>query len=285
MKLTPLDIRHREFRKALRGYAEEEVDVFLDDVADEFERVFQDNMELQDRIQILEDQVGGYEGLKDTLSKTLVSAQQQADGTRANAHKEAELILRDAGLKARDIVGEAYSEKQKVQQNLTQLRQIEEDFRFKFRSLLEAHLNLLVESPPAAAPPALADSSAAPARVGTATKAPEAAAPSTAPTETEADAMFPFEPPAEPDSLHTPAVAVPMETHVPAADSAAVAGEPDLSGYLERLPADGAAPETIDGDEASDDTKGSSVRRFLFGKRDVSEPEESGGRQDRDFEW
>lgn len=263
MKLTPLDIRHREFRKGLRGYAEEEVDVFLDDVADEFERVFQDNMELRDRIELLEDQVAGYEGLKETLSKTLVSAQQQADETRANAHKEGELILREAELKARDIVGEVYSEKQKVQQNLIQLRQIEEDFRFKFRSLLEAHLNLLTEAPPAEELPGLVATPAAPEIV-------DAAAPSTA----HAVVATPAE----------PTIAATAEPSAGDA-SAAAAGEPDLSGYLDRLPADNAAPETIDSDEPADETKGSSVRRFLFGKRDASESEESGERQDRDFEW
>ncbi|MCJ7797341.1 MAG: DivIVA domain-containing protein, partial [Thermoleophilia bacterium] len=145
MKLTPLDIRHQEFRRAMRGYSEEQVDVFLDEVADEFERLFQDNIELRERIQLLDEQVTGYENLKETLNNTLVSAQQLADSTRANANKEGELILRDAELKARGIVGEANSEKQRVQQSLIQLRQVEEDFRFKFRSLLEAHINLLAE--------------------------------------------------------------------------------------------------------------------------------------------
>ena len=36
MKLTPLDIRHKEFKRAMRGYADVEVDEFLDEVADEF---------------------------------------------------------------------------------------------------------------------------------------------------------------------------------------------------------------------------------------------------------
>lgn len=145
MKLTPLDIRHKEFRRAVRGYSDEEVDVFLDEIADEFERVFQDNIELRERQRQLEEQVAQYEGIKETLNKTLVSAQQQADETRTNAHKEADLVLRDAELKGRGIMNEAYTEKQKVQQSLIQLRQAEEDFRFKFRSLLEAHLNLLAE--------------------------------------------------------------------------------------------------------------------------------------------
>ena len=143
MKLTPLDIRHKEFRRSLRGYSDEEVDVFLDEVADEFERLFQENIDLKERNQRLDEQVAQYVLLKETLQKTLVSAQQQSDEMRANARKEAELILRDADLKSRDIVNESYSEKQRVQQALIQLKQVEEDFRFKFRSLLEQHLNTL----------------------------------------------------------------------------------------------------------------------------------------------
>jgi cell division initiation protein len=143
MKLTPLDIRHKEFRRGLRGYSDEEVDVFLDEVADEFERFFQENIDLKEQNQRLDEQVAQYISLKETLQKTLISAQQQSDEMRANARKEAELILRDADLKSRDIVNESYSEKQRVQQALIQLKQVEEDFRFKFRSLLEQHLNTL----------------------------------------------------------------------------------------------------------------------------------------------
>ena len=44
MKLTALDIHHKEFRHSLRGYSEEEVDGFLDQVADEFDRLFKENI-------------------------------------------------------------------------------------------------------------------------------------------------------------------------------------------------------------------------------------------------
>jgi cell division initiation protein len=145
MKLTPLDIRHREFRRAMRGYADEEVDVFLDEVADEFERLYRENIEAGERIERLEEQVAQFDQLKDTLQKTLVTAQQQSDEMRANARKEAELILRDAEIKGRDIVVDSFVEKQRIQQALLQLRRIEEDFQVKFRSLLEAHLRLLAE--------------------------------------------------------------------------------------------------------------------------------------------
>ena len=44
MKLTPLDIRHKEFKRGMRGYVDSEVDEFLDDIADEFERLFRENI-------------------------------------------------------------------------------------------------------------------------------------------------------------------------------------------------------------------------------------------------
>jgi cell division initiation protein len=147
VKVTPLDIRRKEFKRSVRGYSDEEVDLFLDEVADEFERLFQENAALQEKVQRLEEQAGGNNQLRDALEKTLVSAQLHADETRANARKESELILRDAELKARAIVADSYAETQRVQQALIQLKRLEEDFRFKFRSLLEGHLKLLDEAP------------------------------------------------------------------------------------------------------------------------------------------
>ena len=147
MKVTPLDIRRKEFKRSVRGYSDEEVDLFLDEVADDVERLSQENVELRDRVRWLEEQLAGHAQLRDALEKTLVTAQFQADETRANARKESESILRDAELKARGIVSESYTEIQRVQQALVQLKLLEEDFRFKFRSLLEGHLKLLDEAP------------------------------------------------------------------------------------------------------------------------------------------
>jgi cell division initiation protein len=159
VKVTPLDIRRKEFKRSMRGYADEEVDIFLDEVADEFERLFQENIELQDRVARLEEQIAGHAQIKDALEKTLISAQLQSDEMKVNARKEGELILQEAELKARQIVSDSYSETQRVQQALIQLKRLEEDFRFKFRSLLEGHLQLLSDAPiaaPAAASPVLA---------------------------------------------------------------------------------------------------------------------------------
>ncbi len=147
VKITPLDIRRKEFKRSMRGYSDEEVDIFLDEVADEFERLFQENIELQDRSQRLEDQIATYTQVREALEKTLISAQLQADEIKANANRESELVLKDAQLKARGIVNDSYTESQQVQKTLVGLKRLEEEFRFKFRSLLEGYLNLLGEAP------------------------------------------------------------------------------------------------------------------------------------------
>ncbi len=167
MKVTPLDIRRKEFKRSMRGYADEEVDVFLDEVADEFERLFQENAEMHDRLERQEEQLEANAQIRTALEKTLVSAQLQADQMTANARKESELVMRDAELQARKIVSESYGETQKVQQALVQLKHLEEDFRFKFQSLLEAHLKLLNEATPLAVREAPAVEAAATVAVST----------------------------------------------------------------------------------------------------------------------
>ncbi|HZJ02682.1 MAG TPA: DivIVA domain-containing protein [Thermoleophilia bacterium] len=300
MKLTPLDIRHKEFRRAVRGYSDEDVDVFLDEVADEFERVFQQNIELQDRLERLEQQVQQYESLRETLQNTLVSAQQQADETKANAHKEAELILKDAELKGRDLVNQSYTDKQRVQQALIQLRQIEEDFRFKFRSLLEAHLSLLTEdeasgergefqrlvtqvdrdlgeggvsaqakrqAPPAgereATPSFLREGEFGELDSDTASPAPAAPTGSNPPSEEEDEAVLPL-PEAGPEDSAEPE---PLEPFDP------------------EKTAEGPADE--ESGENGTDHRESGVRRFLFGKKEEDEePEDFFAREEsREFEW
>lgn len=150
MKLTPLDIRHKEFRRGMRGYADEEVDEFLDEVADEYERLFKENIDLNERLEALEGKVTQYRRIEETLQKTLVSAQQSAEELKTNATKEAQLILRDAELKARQMVSDLYSDRQKLEKSLASLRGVEQDVRFKMRTMLETFLKQLEETPFAA---------------------------------------------------------------------------------------------------------------------------------------
>jgi cell division initiation protein len=115
MKLTPLDIHHKEFGRSLRGYNEAEVDAFLDQVADELERLFKENIDLSERNEAGEEKVKGYQDMERTLHNTMVSAQKSAEDIVAKARQEADLTIKDSEVKAKEIIHNALQQKQKTQ--------------------------------------------------------------------------------------------------------------------------------------------------------------------------
>ncbi len=158
MKLTPLDIHHKEFRNALRGYSPEEVDDFLDEVADDFERLFKENIDLSERLKAADVRLKEYATLEHTLQNTLVSAQTSAEDIKSRAAADSDRLLREAEAKAAEIVSSALEQKQHSQAEYARLQKAEQEFRASFRRMLERYLKDVadaVETPaPAPAPAA-----------------------------------------------------------------------------------------------------------------------------------
>jgi cell division initiation protein len=145
MKLTALDIHHKEFGHAFKGYNEEQVDQFLDAVADEFERLFKENIDLHEKIEAADERVRSYQQLEATLNATLVQAQRSSEEIVNKASTEADAVLRDAELKAKEIIHNALQRKQAVANELIRIKHAEEDFRLRYRALLEDKLHSVNE--------------------------------------------------------------------------------------------------------------------------------------------
>lgn len=145
MKLTPLDIHHKEFGRSLRGYNEEQVDQFLDEVADEFERLFKENIDLSERLEAANQRVAGYQSMEATLNNTLVSAQRSAEEIVAKAGVEANTMLRDAELKSKEIIHNALQKRQVVANELVRIKQAEEEYRMRYKALLDAQMRGIAE--------------------------------------------------------------------------------------------------------------------------------------------
>jgi len=147
VKVTPLGFRRKEFRRSVRGYLDEDVDIFLDVVADEVEQLSKANAELTAKVRSLEEKAVGRTNIGEALEKTLVTAQLQADEIKAKAERESQAMLREAEAKAKSMVDEFYGKTQTVQQTLMRLKVLEADFRTKFKGLLEGYLTSLDEPP------------------------------------------------------------------------------------------------------------------------------------------
>lgn len=107
--ISPIEVRRREFSRSLRGYSREEVDSFLSGVSEEFERLYRENAELKEAVQRAELDMAKYRKLEETLNQTLLLAQQTAEEIRANAHKEAQMLLEGARQKIKETFA-AYEE-------------------------------------------------------------------------------------------------------------------------------------------------------------------------------
>lgn len=145
MKLTPLDIHHKEFHRGLRGYNEEEVDSFLDIVAEEFERLFKENVELNEQLEAVKEKLARFENIEQTLQNTLVSAQKSAEEVQRNAEQKSELVVKEAELKAREMLQGVQGERQRLAENFQELTRSESEFRNDFKAMLVSYLRRIEE--------------------------------------------------------------------------------------------------------------------------------------------
>ena len=146
MPLTPLDIHNKEFRKTFRGYSEEEVDDFLDEVVRDFEQLIRENAELREELAKVNAELGRIKQLEDSLKGALVIAEQTAEEVRNNARKEAEVIVREAKLSAERVAQMAAEKVRQAENEFVEVQREIHSFRLKLRGLLLAELETIDQS-------------------------------------------------------------------------------------------------------------------------------------------
>ena len=122
MKITPLDIQQMVFKVTFRGYDREEVNRFLEELAQTVELLNRDSAVQQERFIFLERQLAEMKRTEATLSSTLLSAQSLADDVKQNAHREADLVIKEAELKAGELMHQARIELTDTQRDLSALQ-------------------------------------------------------------------------------------------------------------------------------------------------------------------
>lgn len=145
MKLTPLDIRRRDFLVRFRGYDKKEVKEFLEIIAKELEEVIKEKDELFNRISILEEKLAHYQKQEKLLQDTLMTVQKQVEDFKNNAKKEAENILEKAKLEAKEIIMNAQKEVDKLKEEFNKLNLRKRIFLSDLKGLLEGLNNFIKE--------------------------------------------------------------------------------------------------------------------------------------------
>ncbi len=145
-RLTPLDIHHKEFTRAFRGYSVDEVDEFLDVVVAEFQRLMRENEDLGASVSDLRARVEHYRSLEETLKNAIVLAQKAADDMKAAAEEECKAIKGKALLDAENIRNEANNYMKKCQAEAEAAVGRAMQFNIEMKALLQANMDAVDKS-------------------------------------------------------------------------------------------------------------------------------------------
>lgn len=143
MRITPLDIQQKQFPMRLRGFDVDEVYSFLELVREELEELLRENASLKEQINRADNQLQEYKNMEVTLRETLMTAQQMVEDYKTNARKEAELILKEAELKADNMIKEAQEKVVKIHEDIVDLKGIRRHFKEEIKRLIDSHLKML----------------------------------------------------------------------------------------------------------------------------------------------
>ncbi|WP_027726119.1 DivIVA domain-containing protein [Tuberibacillus calidus] len=143
MPLTPLDIHNKEFTRGFRGYDEDEVNDFLDQIIKDYEAVIREKKQLEENVRKLEERLSHFSSIEETLNKSILVAQETAEEVKQNATKEARLIIKEAEKNADRIINEALAKSRKITLEIEELKKEAKVYRTRFRMLIEAQLELL----------------------------------------------------------------------------------------------------------------------------------------------
>lgn len=125
------------------GFDRDEVNSFLEMVANEFEHIIRQHDESSTKMKLLQERLDSFEKIEKTMNETLITAQRISDEARFNSQKEAELIIKDASIRADKYVEQSRSMVHQLESELMSLKTQRDSFLVRFKSMLRDQLSLL----------------------------------------------------------------------------------------------------------------------------------------------
>ncbi|GAB2318133.1 DivIVA domain-containing protein [Alkalibacterium sp. s-m-22] len=154
MALTPLDIHNKEFPVKMRGYDQDEVNDYLDQIIKDYEMLLKQKKETEKKLSFAEEKLANYDQMHDSLNKSILVAQDAADRLKQNAEKEAEMITKEAETQASNVkhdaenhadelLKDAVNKARRIEQETEELRKQSRIFRQRLQLMIESQLELV----------------------------------------------------------------------------------------------------------------------------------------------
>lgn len=144
MRITSLEIRSHHLKKGMRGYDVRDVELLRELAADAIEDASRTIHNLEDRLRDANEKLVEHIANENTLRNTITTAQKMVEDMKANARKEAELILTEARLQGEDIVRQAHTRSHDLQQEIYRLKKQRADIENQIRTVINYHSTTLL---------------------------------------------------------------------------------------------------------------------------------------------
>lgn len=144
---TADEIRQITFEKVMRGYRPEDVESFMENVADAFEALENEKKDLEEKLYLLAEKVEQYKAEEESIKTTLINAQRLGESIVSDARVKADNVIREATIKKNDIISSAYNEIEGTEETLNRLKKEVSDFKRNILSLYKTHIETLSNLP------------------------------------------------------------------------------------------------------------------------------------------
>ncbi len=143
MKVSPINIKKQEFRKAMRGYDKDEVQAFLDKLADEFETLQKENDSFKKELEEATLRLAEFRKIEKNLQDTLLRAQESSTKSIESTKKQASLMIKEAEIKASQILEKARENANEIRNAVINLREERDLIVANLKSIINSQAHLL----------------------------------------------------------------------------------------------------------------------------------------------
>lgn len=142
--LTPLELEKKEFKGGI-GFSKKSVNEFFQKVKEDYEKLYKENIELKDKINLLNEGIGQYKAMEEVLKTSMINAQTSAEEIKKNAQEKADVILQEAEFlaqKNREFSNQEVIDAKVEAENVRKEMQV---YKAKVEAIIKAQLDLLNE--------------------------------------------------------------------------------------------------------------------------------------------
>lgn len=143
MTITPLDIRKQDFSRSFRGYDIDEVEAFLQLIANQWQEMSDETRRLTDNLRASEQKLDHYRKVEEALEEALQTARTGARQTIENAERKARSIVDLAETRALSITHEAENERLDTRREAARYSARQHEIVAKMRAFLMSEMEIL----------------------------------------------------------------------------------------------------------------------------------------------